>query len=247
MRPAEFSTVAARVKSVQATAQPVLLSTTPISHPAMQPSFQSFVQPHRGFHFLFTTQLLSPPPPVCDVLHLRFVLPPSVFADPYELDLHASAFSYTLSSHPDLELPVTAVEPTDTVLDVNATLATRLVSIPIHARYGRIRETAGDDFESIYLEHPTAAFICRSPGAYPSMTVAYSVPYVASLGHPVQSLIRDPISNDMVVRIPRGVSSDIKVVELGTFAVVFAAFIYLLSVFIKTAGRLEMIYHNKVE
>lgn len=214
----------------------------------MQPSFESFIQPRQGFHFLLTTKLLSPPPPVCDVLHLRFVLPPSVFADPYELDLHASAFSYALSSHPDLELPVTAVDPTDTALDINVTLATRVVSIPIHARYGRIRETADNDFESISLEHPTVAFICHSPGAHPSPTVDYCALHVTSLGQPVQPLIRSPTSSDMVVRIPRGISSDTTVVELVTFAVVFTAFVYLLSVFIKTARRLEIEYHNnKVE
>lgn len=125
--------------------------------------FQSSIRPNQGFHFFITTKTLSKPPSNCDALHLRFVLPPSVFADPYELDLHSASFSYQTSAHPDLELPVTAVDPADTILDISAT--SPVVTVPVHARYGRLQESSGDAFESIRLEYPNATLFCRSPGA----------------------------------------------------------------------------------
>ena len=107
--------------------------------------------------------------------------------------------------------------------------------------------TAGDAFETIHLDHPTATFHCHSPGAFHPPT-ALSLPlYVASLDHPVRPLIRDPTSGELVVRVPLGVASDTKTVEIGTFAVVLAASLYLLSVFVKTARRLQVKYHDKVE
>lgn len=54
-------------------------------------------------------------------------------------------------------------------------------------------------------------------------------------------------TQDMVVRIPVGSTSELKTVEIGTTVVILATFVYLLAAFFKTARRLKTGYHDKVE
>ena len=103
-------------------------------------------------------------------LALRFLLPPSVFADPYELDLYHTAFRYHMSYEPDLERPVGAVRDDDVVLDISAPLPVPgrqaqggeefSVVLPIHSRYGRPKGR-GDAYEEIRVNPPTATIVCE--------------------------------------------------------------------------------------
>ena len=134
-----------------------------------QLAFDSFIEPAQGFHFVITTRIRSKPPPDCTALGLRFILPSSVFADPYELDLHHHAFNYTLSPKPDLELPVSAVGSGVAILEVNATAsqlsdASSSVAVPIHARYGRPRSSRDEGFGTVRLDPPTAVLFCGPEG-----------------------------------------------------------------------------------
>ncbi|KAJ3558629.1 hypothetical protein NM688_g810 [Phlebia brevispora] len=135
--------------------------------------FETSIQPAQGFHFSITTKLSPDIPPECTAVNLRFTLPPSVFADPYELDLHRSAFSYHISALPDLELPTSAVDQADIVLDVNAAISSPpIVTVPVHARYGEAKDTGEDMFESIHIKYPKVTLLCQSKGVLPVTSTA---------------------------------------------------------------------------
>lgn len=136
---------------------------------SQQLEYISSIEPAQGFHFYLTTSLLSQPPPECTSLALHFILPPIIFADPYELALHR-ALLHKQSIEPDLELPVTAVDPHATILDVNSTISRSSdrppsVTLPLHARYGDTRDSASDAYERIRLAPPRVTLFCGTRGA----------------------------------------------------------------------------------
>ena len=160
-------------------------TTTPSSN-LMQHSYSTSIAPKQGFHFSLTTHLhvaadVRDTGCAAPTLALRFLLPPSVFADPYELDLYDTAFRYHMSYEPDLERPVGAVSDEDVVLDISAPLPVPpnqardkddfSVVVPIHARYGRPNIGQGDVFEDVWLDPPVARIECGQGELLPHFTM----------------------------------------------------------------------------
>ena len=156
----------------------------------MKHLYTAAVSPRQGFHFSLTTTLLDfDPTSACPsgarpILSLRYTIPPALFVDPYELELHRAAspypFKFDISYEPDLELPVFAARQEDAVVTLNATLSLSErgaidVSIPVHARYGTPvspdseieSKQEGNDggFEMIQLDPPHAMLSCLPPSA----------------------------------------------------------------------------------
>lgn len=124
-----------------------------------------------GFHFTHVTAVPAAPSTQCHALRLTYTLPPGLFVDPYELEAFHDIYSYQLDVSPDLELPVSAVLPHDTVLRLN--VAPRPlqsdaihVSVPLHARYGRPSAKSGSVYDEIALPAPEAVWVCSGLGAF---------------------------------------------------------------------------------
>jgi GPI mannosyltransferase 1 subunit X len=114
-----------------------------------------------GFHRTSTTHISSSTPSKHCSFHLSFTLPPLIFIDPYELAHHARSYTFRHWGTANLELPVHAVSPTNSVLLLNLTVPQKTtnqlnnwnieINVPLHLRYGDSSGgNAGNDYDYYY-------------------------------------------------------------------------------------------------
>ncbi|KAI0693870.1 hypothetical protein BC835DRAFT_1415627 [Cytidiella melzeri] len=184
-----------------------------------------------GFHFSAISHLRLSRPLHCEALRLRYTFTPDFIVDPYELDLHEDAYAYELHPHPDLELPVFAASSASTVLTLLISRQTfdrgqRLLDIilPLHARYGKPSYLLNNDeaYEVLRFPQPGATWQCTSPSG-----TRYEEQFWLNATTP-----------EVAVLVPVGMSHDAEFVELGTVAIVYCTFAYLIWVFTATARHL---------
>ncbi|KAF9807687.1 hypothetical protein IEO21_08124 [Rhodonia placenta] len=184
-------------------------------------------------------------------LHVLHVLPPDVYADPYELALRP-AYSSRLHPASDLELPVAAVNHSDSVLilDVHAprTAPDVLVDVPLHARYGN---PAPASYHPIALPSPLAFWACPSsartlahPPAPPPQLQPYLSPEMFS-SHAISLIPSSAADERADIVIPVGTPSHLPLVDIGTASVMLLMFVYLVYASISTAQRLHSHHRAK--
>ena len=124
-----------------------------------------------GFHFTYSSKLAYHRPPQCSELVVDYLLPRGLFADPYELDLRSDSYSYATDIMPDLERPVSAVAEGDTALRLRLNPSSISdsglveISLPLHARYGDISESAREEaYAKLFLPFPQAFWHCPNQG-----------------------------------------------------------------------------------
>lgn len=134
-----------------------------------------------GFHFSCISRLLLRRHSQCTALQLQYILPPDLFVDPYELDLHSEAYSYQMVPKPDLELPIFTADHQATLLHLD--ISSRVlnmehgslnVTLPLHARYGRpsYHLDPDDAYEILRFPQPVAYWLCMSPGVFVSLSLS---------------------------------------------------------------------------
>ncbi|KAF8589998.1 hypothetical protein K439DRAFT_1612288 [Ramaria rubella] len=188
-------------------------------------SLTSSLRPSRGFHFEFSTNLsLIPPRAECD-LYLLHVLPADIFVDKYELKEHGLRFN--LHGESNLELPLTAVGPEGSTLEVHVPPSMR-VDVPLHARYPL---SSTSSYSIVRVPQSQAYWAC--PGSTQSATDPFqhlSSPYTTSLDLDSWKIMFCEQSNDNQpheIQVPAGRQADAAFVEFGTAFVVLTAFFYI--------------------
>ncbi|GJE97038.1 PIG-X [Phanerochaete sordida] len=211
--------------------------TSPRQHPG---TVASSVDDNVGFHFTHDTTLTWRRPPGCHALHVDYILPPDVFADPYELDLRADDYTYTIDAYPDLERPVSAVEQRNTRLRLDVKLPSDVehaegvteVALPLHGRYGLpSSRPRGEAYAVAYVPPPQAFWECGKGQDI------FTIPLASA-----------PSAKDVPLVIPIGLSDDLAFVQTGTALTVLAVFCYMAFVFSKVHNRLGIrLYQSKRE
>lgn len=133
----------------------------------------------KGYHLSYQTRLLSPQKPESScTLRLRYLFPPDIYVDRYELEAQLS-HSFWLNHTPDLELPVGVdIYQSWTELQVSLQTVAKdsdiVLNMPLHARYGRPAEMT---HRTIPIPQPIGLWFCPSQGMhcisplhYPSLT-----------------------------------------------------------------------------
>lgn len=182
--------------------------------------------PGQGFHSTLTAGLrLDEPAPTCSAFVL-YTLPPSIIVDRYELS--DRGIDFELWGESNLELPVFAVSQTHTRLLVKVAARSDevLVNLPVHARYG-VPFTGDPMLQSIEIPPPATFWACpQSAEAYSSEPPVDAV-LLQGYRHFVVSDTMSTHSH-ATLKIPLGSLHDLPYVEVGTVAVVLAAFLWLL-------------------
>jgi phosphatidylinositol glycan class X len=133
-------------------------------------SLESTLTPANGFHSSYTTTIALAKDtlrPDCS-LNLLHDLPAHVFVDPYELAHYQDAYTFRLLGTTNLELPVTAVAPSGSILLLNITLPSRTapgdltvaVQVPIHLRYGEPVEGGASGYYTEQVLLPLGFVAC---------------------------------------------------------------------------------------
>lgn len=217
-------------------------------------SLVSSVESTKGFHFTCNTKIYAPNLSQCDTLLLRYTLPPTVFVDPYELNIQYPAYSGSMTAISDLELPVLAMSGEQQYLNLTISLPAQsathdsplVVTLPFHARYGQPSNYLGGAHQTVDVPQPTGFLACQSPGMLGVLLCSLNLrssdgQYRISLDHSASSL------KAIVLHVPVGLTADLDQVEMGTVAVVTTMFLYLSYIFTRTARRLKTRSRNKME
>ncbi|EKM55806.1 uncharacterized protein PHACADRAFT_93850 [Phanerochaete carnosa HHB-10118-sp] len=196
-------------------------------------SIASSVDSNVGFHFTHNTRLVWRRPSGCHALYVEYILPPGIFADPYELDLRADSYTYSIDTQPDLERPVSAVEYRSTLLRLDVKLPSDAegviqVALPLHGRYGLPSSAPLEEAYAVaYVSSPDAFWQCREGQDI------YAIP-----------LTTMPPAQDIPLLIPVAISDDLALVEAGTVLSVLAVFCYAAYIFSKVHNRFTVRLHQ---
>lgn len=132
-------------------------------------TFTSWITSSGGFHFTYTSKISNvslDAYPDCS-LNVVHVLPSHVYADQYELAQRPD-YSFVLQGTHDLELPVSAVEHTDSVLllkSLNRPTNDEIsIDVPLHVRYGKPMPPGHSGYDTIALKPPFGLWACNSIG-----------------------------------------------------------------------------------
>jgi GPI mannosyltransferase 1 subunit X len=219
------------------------------------PGNVSFSVDHNvGFHFLLNSKLVFERPSRCKTLCLDYALPPGLFADPYELELHNDAYTYEIDAMPDLERPVFAVEASNTLLHlyVNSFIGNSGavdISLPLHARYGYVSEGAREEaYAKLFLPTPHAFWQCPDLGIMLLVGLRLYVLMWFSTDERTISLKTISPAQGIPLLVPVGLSDDLSFVETVTALSVLVVFGYLAVIFSRIRGRLaNRLYQSKME
>lgn len=172
-------------------------------------------------------------------LDVVYVLPASVFVDPYQLqDLEKVIGKATIFGEHDLELPLEKVkEPRGSIVFLrqpkNISNSFQL-TLPIHLRYQQ--PSLKRDNQSITIEAPYAGWTC---GSYDWPPLSY--PVLLPLTIRADQDVFTRLSNNptpLTLSVPIGKVQQASIVTLGTFiAVVFGTIWITRSVFISIKKR----------
>lgn len=137
--------------------------------PAMASSVLTSSVSSQGFHFTLSTTVSNTHEQNADncSLHILYELDPHVYADQYEL-AQRPGYSLLLWGTSDLEKPVSAVDPSGSVLLLTAHSYSLLqngdtnvtIDLPLHARYPNPSTAAETPYHHISLQRPVGFFAC---------------------------------------------------------------------------------------
>ncbi|KAL1702449.1 PIG-X [Schizophyllum commune] len=133
-------------------------------------TYESWLSRDHGYHPTFKTLAkLEDPSRYADcTLNLHFLLPPTIFADRYELQNYAPRLQYAYRGPSNLELPVFALDTEEgpellvsIVLDGERKEGPIEVDVPLHLRYGPVSgPDASNTHEDVLFPHPSAFLAC---------------------------------------------------------------------------------------
>ncbi|GAA5812766.1 hypothetical protein MFLAVUS_006224 [Mucor flavus] len=173
-------------------------------------------------------------------LDVVYVLPASVFVDPYQLqDLEATLGKATVFGEHDLELPLEKVnEPRGSIvfLRQNQPLSSFQLELPFHLRYQQ--PSLERDHQVITIEAPYAGWTCGD-SKWPPISHSLITPY-QSIESAFTELTHD--TAPLTLSVPIGKVQDAAIVTYGTFGTVVLCTVWIArSVFvsIKKRRRLE--------
>lgn len=217
-------------------------------------TFTSDLHPKHGFHPISASSLHVPAQFRTCTYHLLYSLPPSVFVDKYELANYRSSYSFQLWGTSNLELPVFALEQSNStlLLTVEPSDEPIEVNVPLHLRYG---SPALDSYVHIKAPEPVGFFSC--PLTLNANVTSASMPQLPEevVQFITQNSIR-PVTFFPVIpatkvedtlRVPVGRLHDLPLVEYGTVFTIFFLFWYLVRVAQVVGARLESRHEKKVE
>ncbi|EJU05584.1 hypothetical protein DACRYDRAFT_104071 [Dacryopinax primogenitus] len=204
--------------------------------------------PGQGFHrslFLTPLSALLPPETERCILQALFFLPPSVFADPYELKQQADDHrlgKFMIFGVTDLEGPVSAVDPRGTVvlLNLDPSKEGGGSELPLHMRYPEpVEHNLLDMYGQVGFELPCPIvyWACESvdnneeTSPFDDLTPPFVSPYKSGTSFyflPVQAPEGKQPGNPVIeVHVPAGDLSHLPAVEWGTTHVILLAFLYV--------------------
>ncbi|KAI8987091.1 PIG-X [Pilobolus umbonatus] len=167
-------------------------------------------------------------------LDIIYVLPPSVFVDPYQLrDLENSIGAVTVLGEHDLELPLQRVKEMrgSIVFLRHSSISTSSLQIelPIHLRYQQ--PEYHQDHQNITIEAPYAGWTCVDNSVdiippYPPLEDIYSlIPH-----HPSSAYFIQVKSDDkpLLLSVPVGKAEDMPMVTVGTAVTVMACTLWII-------------------
>ncbi|KAG2202452.1 hypothetical protein INT46_002247 [Mucor plumbeus] len=173
-------------------------------------------------------------------LDIIYVLPPSVFVDPYQLnDLEESLGKATIFGEHDLELPLEKIKETRgciVFLRQNPTQPKWKLELPLHLRYQQ--PSVNTDNQPITIESPYAGWTCGNDKAlWPPLSKQYSLlPSIQTGSASFIKLSSNPATLELAV--PIGKVQDAPIVTYGTFGVVlFCTFWIIYSVILSIKKR----------
>ncbi|KAI0267131.1 PIG-X [Gloeopeniophorella convolvens] len=205
----------------------------------------STLTPTQSFHTTSTTRiaLRGTRARGCG-LRLHFALPAQLFADPFELQHRAAAYTFERFGTGNLEAPVFAPGaggPSALLLDVTSPEGeTEIeVEVPLHARYG-VPKSSGDMLDEVMLLPPEAFWACPRDDDEPK-SVPQALRAVVNLVPALKDasvLMRIPHAEAVraqTLRVPVGDARDVEFVETGTIMVIVVLFVYLLRALIRAS------------
>ncbi|CEP09814.1 hypothetical protein [Parasitella parasitica] len=177
-------------------------------------------------------------------LDIIYVLPPSVFVDPYQLrDLEESIGKATVFGEHDLELPLEKIKETrgSIVFLRQSHIQTKWeLELPVHLRYQQ--PSIHTDHQPITIQSPYASWTCGDEDQpWPPLFNEYSLlPSIQETSAEFIKLPGEPATLNLAV--PIGKVQDASTVAYGTFGtVIFCTFwiIYSVGLSIKKRRRTE--------
>jgi len=223
----------------------------------------STLTPTNGFHTTSTTHIaLRGSRPRSCTLHLYFVLPAQLFADPYELAHRREYYTFERFGGGNLEAPVFAPGaggPSGLLLDLivpeirDGSILD--IEVPLHARYG-IPRMGGELIDEVVLPPPEAFWACPQPGAHGSGVKGVQVPdalqNIVQLAPAFQGgdlafalIPRAESGRAQTLRVPVGDVGDVALVEAGTVVVIILAFAYLLRIIARRSRARAVVASKK--
>lgn len=167
------------------------------------------------------------PQPDCH-LDLVYVLPPSVFVDPYQLkDLEPIIGRAIVFGEHDLELPLEKIKETRgsvVFLRQQQASSREEIELPLHLRYQQ--PSSKQDKQLIQIQAPYAGWTCGPSSQWPPISNAL-VPRQFD-----QDRIQfTPFTNDsttLTLYVPIGKIQDVKIVSIGTFVTVILCTVWII-------------------
>lgn len=173
-------------------------------------------------------------------LDIVYVLPPSVFVDPYQLnDLEESLGKAIVFGEHDLELPLEKIKETrGSIVFLRQTQIQPKwqIELPLHLRYQQ--PSIHTDNQPITIESPYAGWTCGNDKApWPPLSDQYSLlPSIQTNSASFIKLSSSPAT--LTLTVPIGKVQDASIVTYGTFgAVLFCTFWIIYSVILSIRKR----------
>ncbi|CAO3650481.1 unnamed protein product [Mucor hiemalis] len=171
-------------------------------------------------------------------LHVVYILPASVFVDPYQLqDLEASLGKATIFGEHDLELPLEKVkEPRGSAvfLRQNCSTLNFQLELPFHLRYQQ--PSLEKNSQSIVIQAPYAGWTCGDY-KYPPLSNIYPIITPALQDESAFEKFSFD-STPLTLSVPIGKVQDASLVTYGTFGTVLFCTVWIVrSVFVSISKR----------
>ncbi|VDB95314.1 unnamed protein product [Peniophora sp. CBMAI 1063] len=208
------------------------------------------LDPPRGFHPVSRIKLhIDASDPACSSscsLRLHHALPSALFADPYELQLHADAYTAQVPASKrgvDLEAPAFAVDPEragrKVLVDVKGACGTDgelEVDIPLHVRYLEPRKDGDEDGPvATVVEPPVAFWACSGKEGEPTLDDELTT---LLPDHTLRRLPRKGDVQSQTLPVPVGDIRHLSGVEAGTVVTIVLAACYVAWKIIAAASRI---------
>lgn len=181
-----------------------------------------------------TIQLENDPPASNCHLDIVYILPPSVFVDPYQLhNLEPNIGKATVFGEHDLELPLEKVKETRGSVVFLRQKTPSYVELPFHLRYQQ--PSNEKDKQLIQIEAPFAGWTC-GPQPWPPISNPLVPLYTNDDTAPFVPLTHD--TTPLTLYVPIGKIQEAGIVSIGTFATVIVCTVWIMySIFVSLKKR----------